>query len=321
MMKDRVKKLLSCINPSVHKGLEIGAFNNPLITKEMGCVRYVDHESTEELRAKAKSSGWDAASIEKIVNVDFVPGEKTLSEVTAGDGPYDYVIASHVVEHVPDLIGWFREIYSVLKPDGILSLAVPDKRFTFDYYRRPTNLPEIIDAFLQRSRKPSFNQIFDYYAEFDLTWVDYDEYSWIHYGNHAGDDSVDKGNIAHENKLRKAWDIAKEAQEKKGYVDVHCWVFTDISFLNLLVELNAIGLLDFKVANIFETQGNEFIINLQAVNSALNEDEKKAAIAESIKASQDLLVKKYRIRNIINPKFWPQYRSLRLLKKKIRNWK
>lgn len=321
MTKDRVKKLLSCINPSLQKGLEIGAFNNPIVKKEDGCIRYVDYETTEELLAKTKSSGWDARSIEKIVNVDFVWGEKSLKEITAGDGPYDYAVASHVVEHVPDLIGWLREIHSVLKPEGILCLAIPDKRFTFDYNRRTTKISDIIDAYVKRSRKPSVGQVFDYYAGLDQAWIEYEEYSWVHYGNHTSAEYGDNENAIHDGKLKKAWDIVKEAHESMRYVDVHCWIFTDISFLNLLADLNVLDLLDFKVAKIYETQGNEFLIIFQAVNPDLNIDEKRAQIAESIKTSQDLLAKKYRIRNVINPKFWPQYRSLRLLKKRILNRK
>jgi predicted SAM-dependent methyltransferase len=265
-MQNRTKKILSSINPSVHKGLEIGAFNKPIIKKEMGHIRYVDHDTTEGLKAKAELWGLDAATINGIVDVDFVWGDKTLQELTADDGPYDYVIASHVIEHVPDFIGWLNEIRSVLKPGGILTLAIPDKRFTFDFYREVTTISDVVEAFLQHSRKPTTRQIFDYYSKFDYTWVDYGTAS----------------DLLHENRLKKAWDIVNEAYKKNTYEDVHCWTFTDRSFLDLIADINVTDLLNFKLKNFFETTGNEFYVSLQATDMELNAEEKRVIQAESI---------------------------------------
>lgn len=38
-------------------------------------------------------------------------------------------------EHEPDLIRFMNECDAVMEPDGILTLAVPDKRFCFDRFR------------------------------------------------------------------------------------------------------------------------------------------------------------------------------------------
>ncbi len=54
--------------------------------------------------------------------------------------PADLLVASHVIEHVPDLITWLREIASVLKPTGQARLAIPDRRYTFDLLRVETQL-------------------------------------------------------------------------------------------------------------------------------------------------------------------------------------
>jgi 2-polyprenyl-3-methyl-5-hydroxy-6-metoxy-1,4-benzoquinol methylase len=45
------------------------------------------------------------------------------------------IAAHHVIEHVPDLIYWFEQIESLLAEDGSLCLSVPDRRYTFFYFR------------------------------------------------------------------------------------------------------------------------------------------------------------------------------------------
>ena len=57
--------------------------------------------------------------------VDYVWGDRTLVEAVGQGVYFDYLVASHVVEHVPDMIGWFGEIPAVLKAGGVLSLVFP----------------------------------------------------------------------------------------------------------------------------------------------------------------------------------------------------
>jgi hypothetical protein len=68
-----------------------------------------------------------------------------------------------VVEHIPDLVWWFDILHSKLRNDGVVFLVAPDKRFTFDYHRRLTNLSDVVTAHREGSRTPSFEQVFDHY--------------------------------------------------------------------------------------------------------------------------------------------------------------
>ena len=49
------------------------------------------------------------------------------------------------------MIGWLQEIASVMKAGGILSLAVPDKRFTFDRERETTTLEQLLKIHFERA--------------------------------------------------------------------------------------------------------------------------------------------------------------------------
>jgi hypothetical protein len=84
-------------------------------------------------------------NIEDIVSIDYVWGKKTLVEAAGLEVYFDYLVASHAVKHVPDMIGWFGEIPAVLKAGDVLSLVVPDKRFTFDCQRDVSGASEFID--------------------------------------------------------------------------------------------------------------------------------------------------------------------------------
>jgi SAM-dependent methyltransferase len=157
MMRDTIR---AGIDLSTETILEIGPLFRPFFLKSEADVIYVDHADTEALRAKYKDDPkFDKSSI---VDIDAVWGAKTLAECVGIDRKFDCVIASHVIEHVPDLLAWLKEIESVLAADGEIRLVVPDKRFTFDYTRRLTELPEVLDAYLRQTRRPLPFNILDH---------------------------------------------------------------------------------------------------------------------------------------------------------------
>jgi predicted SAM-dependent methyltransferase len=73
----------------------------------------------------------------------------------------DYAVASHVVEHVPDLIDWLTEIASVLRSTGELRLIVPDKRFLFDIFRRETSLADVLLSYINNARDAQPHSMLD----------------------------------------------------------------------------------------------------------------------------------------------------------------
>lgn len=49
-----------------------------------------------------------------------------IQAIDRGDGAYDFVICSHVLEHVGDDRSALRELLRITQPDGLLFLAFPD---------------------------------------------------------------------------------------------------------------------------------------------------------------------------------------------------
>jgi hypothetical protein len=91
-------------------GLEIGPGYNPLVPKAEGFrVETADYTDAEGLRAKYK--GNPHVDISRIESVDHVLNEgMTLAEKIGKPEAFDYVVASHVIEHTPDMLGFLSPV-------------------------------------------------------------------------------------------------------------------------------------------------------------------------------------------------------------------
>ncbi|HQR43922.1 MAG TPA: methyltransferase domain-containing protein [Gemmatales bacterium] len=118
-------------------GLEIGALHNPLPVSPSVTVRYVDRLSVEELRTHYP----ELAEL-PLVPLDIVDNGETLKSVA--DASQDFVIANHFLEHCEDPIGAVETFHRVLRPNGVLYLAIPEKTQTFDRDRPVTSLAHLV---------------------------------------------------------------------------------------------------------------------------------------------------------------------------------
>jgi SAM-dependent methyltransferase len=134
-------------------GLEIGPSHHPIAPKSRGFnVHILDHASAEELRAKYKGHG---VNLDNVENVDFVWSGQSLPDLIGRTACYDWIIASHVIEHVPDLGSFLQQCEALLKTDGVLSLVIPDKRYCFDYFSPPSTTGSVLDAWAEKRIRPS----------------------------------------------------------------------------------------------------------------------------------------------------------------------
>jgi hypothetical protein len=251
---NRRQKLLDGIDTSSSIGLEIGALCNPFLDRSEGPVIYADHATTEELRQKYRNDS--NVSLPDIVEVDAVWGEKTLREAVGRT--VDYVVASHVVEHVPDLITWLEELRTVLNNNGQVRLIIPDKRFTFDYLRQETRLVDILYARFIGARRPHSQIVLDYCL--NVAKVDCVK-GW--------EGSLDTTSLEHHYTLQEALNVAASAADG-NYHDVHCWVFTPYSFCLLFAELAEKGVMNFECTMFHDTSPYtiEFFVGMRPTDDA-----------------------------------------------------
>lgn len=155
---------------------------------------------------------------------------------------FDYVVLCHVLEHVPDVVAYLEDLRDLLKPGGILFLAIPDKRRTQDEKRPSTTADELLERHANGVTKPSFSQV----ASFARAWVD------------------DLRNMeAEDPRAFQAWVAEQVAGDA---ADVHCNVWQDRELFDQLIYLQRSGLFDGLQVCGFEGNQlpfNEFYVALE----------------------------------------------------------
>jgi hypothetical protein len=230
-------------------GLEIGPSYNPIIPKSRGLkVETLDYIDAPSL--KKKYEGVPNIDTNYIESVDYVTGKRTIAETINAKSRFDYIIASHAIEHMPDMLGFLAQCEDLLTPSGILALAVPDKRFCFDVVQPISTTGQVLQAHMEGRRRSTPGDSFDFHANFSsrdgqLAWG-----------------RRNRSPVTQTNNAIGAKALFDQIAEGTDYVDMHLWRYTPSSFRLIIRDLNEIGVLqitehDFKVLG-----GSEFFVFL-----------------------------------------------------------
>lgn len=259
LIPQRRDRILANLDLTALEGVEIGALATPLVTPAEGRIFYIDHADTKTLKEIYRHHA--GVDITRIVDVDAVWGANTLQDCIGAHRKVDYVVASHVIEHTPDLVTWLAEIRAILRPNGTLRLAIPDRRYTFDYLRFESRVHDVLDAYLRRTRTPLPRMIIEHHSL--LRYVDIAA---------AWDGTLDVANLKHYNTTQSGFDLAKDAFDNGTYQDVHCWVFTPLTFAELCLELAELDLLGFACSYYIETPRHDAEFYVSMVVSDLKDE-------------------------------------------------
>lgn len=246
----RERKMLAHIN-KLGEGVEIGPSFRPIAPKKKGFkVTIIDHASREDLIAKYGAQGIDCSEIEE---VDHVWDGRSYAELTGKCQYYDWIIASHVIEHTTDLIGFLQQCEEILQPNGCLSLAIPDKRFCFDRLRPKTGLARVIDAHRHPSAFHSEGTVAEYFLNVvrrgpTIAW--------------SRSDGCGEESLAFVHSPAEASDAVRIARRQSHFQDVHAWTFTPHSFRLLVHDLATLGYIGFRETAFHDTTGHEFFVTL-----------------------------------------------------------
>jgi hypothetical protein len=243
--------LLSLFDPAGH-GLEIGASFNPLLPKREGYdVEVLDHAGTEDLARKYRNSGVDVSRIEP---VDHVCAGGSMLETIGRKGCFDFIVASHVIEHTVNLLGFLQDCQELLTGKGAVVLAVPDKRFSFDALRPATSTGSVLQAHIEGRKRHSRGALFDEVA-----------YNCLRDGALAWTPGA-AGPLAFAARLQDAREIFEEAADDAVFHDIHAWQFTPSSFRLIANDLYETGYLALREDKVLEGSG-EFFITLSRSGS------------------------------------------------------
>lgn len=128
-------------------GVELGPGAFPFTLLDPGVeVRYVDRWDPDEAHRLFADDLPDA----RFTRPDVVADLNTDRLAALGDASQDFVIASHVLEHLVDPIGMMDEIHRVLRPGGLALIFLPSRLRTEDRFRPATPLAHLVDDHARR---------------------------------------------------------------------------------------------------------------------------------------------------------------------------
>jgi len=247
---NRKIRLVHNIDLRVSKGIEFGPFANPIVLKKDSEVLYVDYFDEEKLIKKARNN--PNLNPNDVVKLDYSLKNGPLLTLLSAHAPFDYVVSSHVFEHLPNPLGWLRDVSSLLKKGGIINMAIPDRRFTFDYFRKETTYNDLLSFDFENLTIPNEFQLIDHFTQVrevntQLAWAE-------------------KPNISSCKRYHDEQQVLQMLQKVRTgqYLDCHCTVWTYDHFLAVLpLALEEKGIpLEIVFADIPVYGSNEFIVQL-----------------------------------------------------------
>ncbi len=141
-------------------GIEIGALQRPLQLPGECRIRYVDRMPFPDLLRH-----YPELNKFPIQPPDLIDDGEHLT--TIADSSQDFVVANHFFEHCRNPIQTLKNLLRVIKSGGILFIAVPDKRYTFDF-ERPSTAYETVRRAFEKGERPDVRELFE-------EWVAYIE--------------------------------------------------------------------------------------------------------------------------------------------------
>lgn len=237
-------------------GLEFGPSYHPLFKKSDGYnIEIVDYKSQDDLKKFYEPQNIDTSQIE---HVDYLWKGESLNDLIPKK--YKIITANHLLEHLPNLIGFLTECENLLEDDGLFIISLPDKRLCFDYFRQNTSLAQLIDASMRGDIKPTYGAIVEhiFYAtkrNNSISWgFDYE-----------------RSNFEFVHEIPNARHAAERSAT--DFIDVHSWVFTPSTFREIINSLNLLGYTTFNVFKEYPPSGCEFYSVLKkGMTGRLRED-------------------------------------------------
>ena len=247
--------------------LEIGPLNRPLVDKSIyPNAIYCDIRTTEQIKELYSGSDYLETTtitvpIDEIVDVDVVLNT-SYHETFNNQPPFDYVVASHVLEHVEDLIDVLQDISTILATNGQFIIYYPDTRFCFDHFRAEASFRDAYDVY--KNKRPALaRMVLDFFHSAIPESRPYKFWS-----------SENLHELLPVNDTTQALEKYMKSCNGEFMDDVHYWPFSDKGFVKFLFDLTRADMLNLTCMQVHPTLHNtqEFLLILQK-NLTWNRDD------------------------------------------------
>lgn len=147
-------------------GLEIGALHEKAALPSKCKVEYCDAISKEQA-----TKLFPEIKHHKLVDVKYICNLDEQGLNIFKDNIYDFIILSHVIEHVANPINVVKELFRVVKPGGIVLIAAPDKTYTFDKRRGTTSFKHVLDEYRLGVKEVTDEHYIDFIKGVHSEWL------------------------------------------------------------------------------------------------------------------------------------------------------
>lgn len=129
------------------KGIEMGG-PSALFSKEIPIYQVID--SLDGCNFSSQTI-WEGTIVEG-ENFNFFQNKKGHQHICEAsnlveipDNKYDFLVASHCLEHCANTLKTVKEWLRVIRKGGVILLILPDKRYTFDHNRPATTFEHLLN--------------------------------------------------------------------------------------------------------------------------------------------------------------------------------
>lgn len=266
-------------------GLEIGPSSRPVCAKREGYhVEILDYCSKEDKLRDLHVREHEAEN----EDVDYVWHGERYASLIGKKKYYDYIIASHVIEHIVDLVIFFQDCSEIMKDDGIISLAIPDKRYEFDYFRECSSIRTVIDTHENVTSRHSIGALMDA-ALNTVYFVTSDRQNIAAMPYFAS--LMEESSFKYSKQVHTFRELMDNYNQENVYRTCHSWVFTPVSFQMLIYELNMLGYIDLDVVSLTTVPERlEFFVQLQKTDTPCSFDKSKLLNLQLARREEELEV-------------------------------
>ena len=174
---------------------------------------------------------------ENIIKPTYVIADNDYSAIKE---KFNCIFSSHNIEHMPCLMTFLNNLSGVLSDDGHIYLAIPDKRYCFDHFKKETDIYDILQLHFEKNYRPRFSDILRMGTQITHN-NPIDHWNNIH------------GEINPEIALTQIYQGILNQYNTGIYTDAHVNQFTPENFVKIITTLNKLKLINLKVDRIYHT--------------------------------------------------------------------
>lgn len=217
------------------KMLEIGPLDKPQLDYQSPDYYSVDVFTKEQLINNYRND--PNVKKENIIEPSYIIESNNYSAIKE---KFNCIFSSHNIEHMPCLVTFLNNLGGVLKDEGHIYLAIPDKRYCFDHFKKETDIYDVLQLYYEKNYRPRFSDILRMISQFTHN-NPVDHWNNIH------------GEIYPESSLIQNYHGLLDQYNTGIYIDSHVSFFTPQSFVKIIITLNALKLINLKVHKIYHT--------------------------------------------------------------------